>query len=76
MSSRRLLSATAATITLLAAGSSVAAQAASVTTAAFSGGTGTFTAGSFNLQGSTNGTAYSDHAAAPGATLPFTVVQT
>ena len=36
-------------------------------------GTGTFTAGSFNLQGSTNGTAYSDHAAAPGATLPFTV---
>lgn len=36
-------------------------------------GTGTFTAGTFNLQGSTDGTAYADHASAPGATLPFTV---
>jgi predicted ribosomally synthesized peptide with SipW-like signal peptide len=36
-------------------------------------GTGTFTAGTFNLQGSTDGTAYADHAATPGATLPFTV---
>ncbi|OFI39068.1 hypothetical protein BIU82_15590 [Arthrobacter sp. SW1] len=36
-------------------------------------GTGTFTAGTFNMQGSTDGTTYADHAAAPGATLPFTV---
>lgn len=60
MSSRRLLSATAATITLLAAGSSVAAQAASVTSATFSGGAGTFTA---------NGTVY----ARQGAPLTLTV---
>ncbi|GAA3707219.1 hypothetical protein GCM10022399_24940 [Terrabacter ginsenosidimutans] len=61
MSSRRLLSATAATITLLAAGSSVAAQAASVTSASFSGGAGTFTAA--------NGTLY----AKQGAPLTLTV---
>src|SRR6476661_2705395 len=61
MSSRRLLSATAATITLLAAGSSVAAQAASVTSAAFSGGAGTFTAA--------NGTVY----AKQGGVLTLTV---
>ena len=36
-------------------------------------GTGTFTAGAFNMQGSTNGTTFTDHAAAPGATLPFTL---
>ncbi|GAB3570782.1 hypothetical protein GCM10027405_35720 [Arthrobacter alkaliphilus] len=35
--------------------------------------TGTFAAGTFNLQGSTDGTSYADHAASPGATLPFTV---
>jgi predicted ribosomally synthesized peptide with SipW-like signal peptide len=35
--------------------------------------TGTFTAGTFSLQGSTDGTAYADHAASPGATLPFTL---
>lgn len=35
--------------------------------------TGTFTAGTFNLQGSTNGTSYADHSASPGATLPFTL---
>ncbi|HKU31423.1 SipW-dependent-type signal peptide-containing protein [Arthrobacter sp. NyZ413] len=35
--------------------------------------TGTFTAGNFNLQGSTDGTAFSDHAASPGAALPFTL---
>ncbi|GGN09749.1 hypothetical protein GCM10009721_42070 [Terrabacter tumescens] len=61
MSSRRLLSATAATITLLAAGSSVAAQAASVTSAGFSGGAGTYTA--------PNGTVY----AKQGAALTLTV---
>src|SRR5438046_769321 len=35
--------------------------------------TGTFTAGTFDLQGSTDGTAYADHAASPGAALPFTL---
>ncbi|BAS15053.1 hypothetical protein AHiyo8_33560 [Arthrobacter sp. Hiyo8] len=35
--------------------------------------TGTFTAGTFNLQGSTDGASYTDHAASPGATLPFTL---
>ncbi|MFH5879300.1 SipW-dependent-type signal peptide-containing protein [Arthrobacter sp. NA-172] len=35
--------------------------------------TGTFTAGNFNLEGSTDGTAYADHNSSPGATLPFTL---
>ena len=35
--------------------------------------TGTFTAGSFNLQGSTDGTTYADHATSPGAGLAFSV---
>lgn len=35
--------------------------------------TGTFQAGSFNMQGSTDGAAYSDHASAPGAALGFSV---
>ena len=35
--------------------------------------TGTFTAGSFNMQGSTDGTTYTDHASiGAAATLPFT----
>ena len=32
---------------------------------------GTFTAGSFDMVGSTDGTTFSNHTAAPGATLPF-----
>ena len=45
MPARHLLAASAATITLLGAGGTVAANAASVTAAAFTGGSGTFASG-------------------------------
>ena len=35
--------------------------------------TGIFTAGKFSLEGSTDGTGYTDHVASPGAALSFTV---
>src|SRR5690554_345843 len=35
--------------------------------------TGTFTAGQFNLEGSTDNTTWDDHDAAPGAALDFTL---
>lgn len=34
-------------------------------------GSGTFTGGKFNLEGSTDGTTFADHATAPGAALSF-----
>ncbi|GAA3598003.1 hypothetical protein GCM10022198_22860 [Klugiella xanthotipulae] len=59
------------------AGGLVVGVGAAVTLAAWNDSefaTGTFTAGAFNLEGSTNGTAYAEHAAAgSAATLGFTV---
>ena len=56
------------------AGGLVLGVGAAVTLAAWNDAefaTNTFTAGSFNLQGSTDGTTYADHAATPGAGLTF-----
>jgi predicted ribosomally synthesized peptide with SipW-like signal peptide len=60
----------------LLAGGLVLGVGATVTLAAWNDSefaTATFQAGTFNLQGSTDGTAYSDHASAPGAALGFSV---
>ncbi len=59
------------------AGGLVLGVGAAVTLAAWNDSefvTGTFTAGTFNLQGSTtDGTTFSDHAVSPGGALTFTV---
>lgn len=60
----------------LLAGGLVLGVGATVTLAAWSDSeyaSATFQAGTFNLQGSTDGAAYADHAAAPGAALGFSV---
>lgn len=60
----------------LLAGGLVLGVGATVTLAAWNDSefaTGTFQAGTFNLQGSTDGTAFSDHATTPGAALGFSV---
>lgn len=56
------------------AGGLVLGVGAAVTLAAWNDSeyaTGSFTAGSFNLVGSTDGTTYADHASSPGAALTF-----
>ncbi|MGN8026426.1 SipW-dependent-type signal peptide-containing protein [Microbacterium sp. 22242] len=56
------------------AGGLVLGVGAAITLAAWNDSefaTGTFTAGSFNLQGSTDGTTYGEHTTAPGAALTF-----
>ena len=63
-------------IRALLAGGLVLGVGATVTLAAWNDSefaTATFQAGTFNLQGSTDGTAFSDHASAPGAALGFSV---
>lgn len=58
------------------AGGLILGVGATVTLAAWNDSefaTGTFQAGTFDLQGSTDGTTFSDHASAPGAALGFTV---
>ena len=60
----------------LLAGGLVLGVGATVTLAAWNDSefvTATFQAGTFNLQGSTDGTTFSDHASAPGASLGFSV---
>jgi predicted ribosomally synthesized peptide with SipW-like signal peptide len=60
----------------LLAGGLVLGVGATVTLAAWSDSefaTASFQAGTFNLQGSTDGTAFADHASAPGAALGFSV---
>ncbi|WP_144721582.1 SipW-dependent-type signal peptide-containing protein [Agrococcus jejuensis] len=62
-------------IRAILAGGLVLGVGAAITLAAWSDSeyaTGSFTAGTFNLEGSTDGTAYTDHASAPGAALTFT----
>lgn len=63
-------------IRAILAGGLVLGVGAAVTLAAWNDSefaTGTFSAGTFNLEGSTDGTAFADHATAPGAALGFTV---
>jgi len=63
-------------IRALLAGGLVLGIGAAVTLAAWTDNefaTGSFTASRFDLQGSTDGTAYSDHATSPGAPLTFTL---
>ena len=60
----------------LLAGGLVLGVGATVTLAAWNDSefaTASFQAGTFNLQGSTDGTAFADHASAPGAALGFSV---
>ncbi|QCR19779.1 SipW-dependent-type signal peptide-containing protein [Agrococcus sp. SGAir0287] len=62
-------------IRAILAGGLVLGVGAAITLAAWSDSefaTGTFTAGTFNLEGSTDGTAFTDHATSPGAALTFT----
>ncbi len=67
-------------IRAILAGGLVLGVGAAVTLAAWNDSefvTGTFTAGSFNLEGSTSdGTTFTDHAASPGGSLTFTVPAT
>jgi predicted ribosomally synthesized peptide with SipW-like signal peptide len=67
-------------IRAILAGGLVLGVGAAVTLAAWNDSefvTGTFTAGTFNLQGSTtNGTTFTDHATSPGGALTFTVPAT
>lgn len=61
-------------IRAILAGGLVVGIGAAVTLAAWNDSefaTGTFTAGSFDMVGSTDGTTFSNHTSAPGATLPF-----
>jgi predicted ribosomally synthesized peptide with SipW-like signal peptide len=61
-------------IRAILAGGVVLGVGAAVTLAAWNASefaTGTFQAGTFTLEGSTDGTAYASHPAAPGATLAF-----
>jgi predicted ribosomally synthesized peptide with SipW-like signal peptide len=64
-------------IRAILAGGLVLGVGAAVTLAAWNDSefvTGTFTAGTFNLEGSTtNGTTFTDHATSPGGALTFTV---
>lgn len=64
-------------IRAILAGGLVLGVGAAVTLAAWNDSeyvTGTFTAGTFNLEGSTtNGTTFTDHATSPGGTLSFSV---
>lgn len=63
-------------IRALLAGGLILGVGATVTLAAWNDSefvTGTFQAGTFNQQGSTDGTAFTDHATAPGAPLAFSV---
>jgi predicted ribosomally synthesized peptide with SipW-like signal peptide len=63
-------------IRALLAGGLVLGIGAAVTLAAWTDNEfaqGSFTASRFDLQGSTDGTAYADHATAPGAPLTFTL---
>ena len=56
------------------AGGMVVGIGAAVTLAAWNDSefaTGSFTAGSFDMVGSTDGTTFANHTSAPGATLPF-----
>lgn len=58
------------------AGGIVLGVGAAITLAAWNDSefaTGRFASGSFNLEGSTDGTSFTDHASAPGATLDFAV---
>lgn len=60
----------------LLAGGLILGVGATITLAAWNDSefvTGTFQAGTFNMQGSPDGTTFSDHATAPGAPLAFTV---
>jgi len=67
-------------IRAILAGGLVLGVGAAVTLAAWNDSefvTGTFTAGTFNLEGSTtNGTTFTDHATSPGGALTFTVPAT
>jgi predicted ribosomally synthesized peptide with SipW-like signal peptide len=67
-------------IRAILAGGLVLGVGAAVTLAAWNDSefvTGTFTAGTFNLEGSTtNGTTFTDHATSPGGALAFTVPAT
>jgi predicted ribosomally synthesized peptide with SipW-like signal peptide len=68
------------TIRAILAGGLVLGVGAAVTLAAWNDSefvTGTFTAGTFNLEGSTtDGTTFTDHATSPGGALTFTVPAT
>ena len=58
------------------AGGLVLGVGAAVTLAAWNDSefaTGSFTAGSFDMVGSTDGTTFANHTSAPGATLPFSL---
>lgn len=57
------------------AGGLVLGAGAAITLAAWNDSefaSGTFTAGTFNMQGAADGTTFSDHTSAPGASLAFT----
>jgi len=63
-------------IRAILAGGMVVGVGAAVTLAAWNDSefaTGTFTAGSFDMVGSTDGTTFSSHTTSPGATLPFSL---
>lgn len=76
MSVKSAVSTRATKVRAILAGGLVLGLGATVVMAAWNDsefGSGTFTAGTFDVQGSTDGVTYTSHATAPGATLGFTV---